>query len=320
MKQALLTEVEIPTSLVTLGGACFESSNVSAIYIRGTTPIGGTFDLSNITKFGTYVFDGAFQAKKLILSPNLTELPVEFIKGANGITEIEIPASVTKVANKALSNLSALTLVTVLGNDSVLEPDAIVSASGTYPKIKAKAGSKAAEFAKTNGYTFIDLDTGEETKGTKATTGVSTGGSNGSTSGGTSSGSTTPAVTEFEPEGATVWGHSSGKYNGSDIINTWWAYYDDTKTLEFVSATTKYNETGSVGNVDKDGPSWGEYKDVIEHVIVGDNIAKISGSAFLNYTVLKDVRMGKNVNQIDASAFNGCTSLTTIWRDGTERI
>ncbi len=319
MKQTSLKLVEIPTSLVSLGGNAFESSpNIESIYIRGTEPVAGTYDLSGITKFGNYLFDGGcYVVNKIILNPDFTgELPVEFIKAAKKLEELEIPAGTKTIKNKALSNTPVLRVLTVLGMDTVIESDEVFAQNTTYPAIKAKAGSKAAEFAKANGYTFIDLDTGEETKGTKVTTSVSTGGS----SGGTTTTTTTPAVTDFKPEGATVWGHSSGKYNGGDIINTWWAYYDDTKTLEFVSATTSYNETGSVGNVDKDGDTWAEYKDVIEHVIVGDNIAKISGSSFLNYTALKDVRMGKNVSQIDPNAFGGCTSLTTIWRDGSERI
>ena len=320
MKQTELKIVEIPASLVTLGGAAFESSpNIESIYIRGTEPVVGTYDLSKITKFGNYLYDGgAYVVNKIILNPDFAgELPLEFIKAAKKLEELEIPAGTTVIKNKALSNTPVLKVLTVLGMETVIESDDVFAQNTTYPAIKAKAGSKSAEFAKANGYTFIDLDTGEETKGTKATTSASTGGSSGGTSGGST---TTPAVTDFNPEGATVWGHSSGKYNGGDIINTWWAYYDDTKTLEFVSATTKYNETGSVGNVDQDGPTWNEYKEVIEHVIVGDNIAKISGSAFLNYTALKDIRMGKNVTQIDPNAFNGCTSLTTIWRDGAERI
>ena len=49
---------------------------------------------------------------------------------------------------------------------------------------------EACEFAKANGYTFIDLETGETTKGTKTTVGDSTGGSSGSTSAGSTSTST----------------------------------------------------------------------------------------------------------------------------------
>ena len=124
----------------------------------------------------------------------------------------------------------------------------------------------------------------------------------------------------YKPEGATVSGHSSKKYEGSKIVDTFWAYYADTKTLEFVSNSNSYNETGSLADCDPSGATWAQYKEEIEHIIVGDKISKITGNGFVGYKALKDVRIGKNVVQIDAGAFTNCTSLTTIWKDGTERI
>ncbi|MBQ8207919.1 MAG: leucine-rich repeat protein [Clostridia bacterium] len=117
---------------------------------------------------------------------------------------------------------------------------------------------------------------------------------------------------------ATISGHSTGEYNKKIIIDTYWAYYDDTKTLEFTSLTTSYNETGTISNCDD--INWKDYKDVIEHIIVGNNIAKITVDAFNSYPALKDVRLGKQVKQIDPRAFENCPNLTTIWRDGKERI
>ncbi|MBR3966710.1 MAG: leucine-rich repeat protein [Clostridia bacterium] len=314
-----LQQVELAASVTKLVGATFECSRaLQSVYIRGTEPTTGLFDFSNIVSFGGYCCDGVQLMTKVVLNANLAgELPIEVLKGTK-LSEIEIPAGVTLIKNNAFMQTHSLKIVTVLGMETTFESDDVFKNNNTYPAIKAKAGSKAAEFAKANGYTFIDLDTGEETKGTKLTTGDSTGGNQGGTSGGT----TTPSgnLPEFKHDGATLWGHSSGKYNGGDIINTYWAYYDDTKTLEFVSATTKYNETGALSHVDKEYTNWGEYKDQIEHIIVGDYIVKISGSAFQNYTSLIDVKIGKSVNQIDGNAFTGCTSLTTIWRDGTERI
>lgn len=124
----------------------------------------------------------------------------------------------------------------------------------------------------------------------------------------------------YKPEGATVSGHSTKKYEGSKIVDTYWAYYADTKTLEFVSNSNGYNETGAVSDCDGTGDNWLKYKDEIEHIIVGDKISKITGNSFAGYKSLIDVRLGKNVNQIDAGAFSNCTSLTTIWRNGSERI
>ena len=316
-----LTQVELAPSVTTIDGTAFECSRaLSSVYIRGTEPVAGLFDFSNITKFGDYCCDGTEKLSTLKLNPNYVgALGTEYFKN-NKLAEIEIPAGVTVIKNRAFMQTHSLKVITVLGMETTFESDDVFKSNNTYPAIKAKAGSKAEEFAKANGYTFIDLDTGETTKGTKAVTGEATGGG---TSGGTSSGSTTTpsdGLPEFNHDGATIWGHSSGKYNGGDIINTYWAYYQETKTLEFVSATTKYNETGTISHVDKDYTNWGEYKEEIEHIIVGDYIIKVSGSAFMNYPALIDVKLGKHVNQIDPNAFNGCTNLTTIWRNTNERV
>lgn len=321
MYQKNLKQVEIPSSLATMGAAAFETCiALESIYIRGTEPVIGTFDLSNITRFGDFVFDGCRSASKLIFSSDFSGvLPLEFIKGASKITELEIPEGVTKLNNKSLAGLSGLKTLVVLGIDTELASDEVFSGASTYPAIKAKANSKAAEFAKANGYTFIDIDSGETTKGTKPLTGESTGTSSGTTTPGSST-PEAPTSGKFDPEGATLWGHSTRPYNGGLIVDTWWAYYDDTKTLEFVSNTTAYNETGVIGDVDSEYTNWHEYKDVIEHIIVGDNIHKISGGAFQGYSALKDVRIGKTLNQIDPTVFTDCTSLTTIWRNNGERI
>ena len=306
-----LKQVEIPTSLVRLIGPTFECSpNLQSVYIRGTEAVAGLFDFSNITYFEAYCCDGTYNLTKLKLNPNYSgSIFAEAFRGSS-LTEVEIPAGVVSVNNNAFMENHGLKVMTILGMETTLQSDDVFMNNNAYPAIKAKAGSKAAEFAKANGYTFIDLDSGETTKGSKPTTGDPTSGGSGGSA----------AVTEFNPEGATLWGHSTGKYNGTDIINTYWAYYQETKTLEFVSASGGYNETGSMSNVDKEYTHWGEYKDEIEHVIVGDGIDKISTGAFMDHTALKDVRMGKNLNQIDPDAFTGCTSLTTIWRNGTERI
>lgn len=303
-----LKQVELAESVTKLDRITFECSyNLESVYVRGTEPEKGVFDFSNILSIGEYCCDGVFLISKVIFNPNLTgDLEVEIIKNTR-LVEVEIPAGVNLIKDRAFMQSNSLKVITILGMETRFQSDEVFSQSIAYPAIKAKAGSKAAEFAKANGYTFIDLDTGETTKGTKPTTGDP---------------SVTPStgIPEFKHEGATVWGHSTGKYNGQLIIDTNWAYYKETKTLEFVSATRNYNETGDLSHVDKDGQSWSEYKNEIEHIIVGDYIDKISNNAFADYPALIDVRMGKNVNQIDPDAFAGCTSLTTVWRNGGARV
>ncbi len=313
-----LKQVELAPSVIKIGASAFQScSSLSSVYIRGTEPVAGCFDFTNITSFGDYCCDGNAKLTTLKLNPNYVgELGREYFK-RNSLKEVEIPAGVTEIKLGAFTASLSMNVMTVLGMETTIENDDVFKKNKSFPAIKAKATSKAAEFAKANGYTFIDLDTGAKTPGTKPTTGESS-----SSSSSSSGGTTTPTEEKFifNHDGATIWGHSSGEYNGSVIINTYWAYYKETKTLEFVGATSEYNETGTIASVDKDYSDWGEYKQEIEHIVIGDNIRKISGKAFINHTALKDVKLGKNVTMIDKNAFTGCTNLTTIWADGKERV
>ncbi len=320
-----LKTVELPESCVELSGTTFElCTSLSTVYVKGNEPVEGTFDLSNITKLAKYSLDGCRAVKKIILNPAFTgEINPQVFKGTISLTEIEIPAGVTVIKNQAFENTAALKVITVLGNETSFESDDVFATNKAFPKIKANAGSKAEEFAKANGYTFINLESGEETKGTKKTSGEAAG-----TATGTSTSAPTVTFTPTSdpienftpPANATIWGHSSNSYNGKPIVNTWWVYYSDTKTLEFISATSGYNETGSISTVDDEYNDWLEYKDEIEHIIVGDYINKVSQKAFQNLPKLKDIRLGATVTQIDPGALEGCTSLNTIWRNGTERV
>ena len=300
-----LTTVEASKSLIKIDRITFECDNaLSSFYIRGNECIEGTFDLSYVTELGDYCFDSVTLMKKVILSPSLGGyIPTEFVKHSQ-ITELEVPAGVIGFRTNSLDALRSLKTLTVLGKNTTFAND-VFTETDVFPAIKAYSGSKAEEYAKANGFTFIDIETGVITKGTLSDLGEKK--------------EDTPPKKEFDPTGATVWGHSSRDYQGMQIVNTYWAYYDDTKTLEFTSATASYNETGTVADCD-DGNDWMFYKNEIEHIIVGTDITKISGSAFKEYPSLKDVCFLGLPNQIDGEAFSGCSNLTTIWSADRERI
>lgn len=308
-----LKVVEFPTSLTTVGDTAFESCrNLATIYVKGNDPVEGNFDLTNVTKLGGYCFDACtpFVVK---LNPNLAgEIPQEVFKNNSNLKELDIPEGVTLIKNDAFSRLSGLATLIIRGKDTELQSKKVFGWENSFPAIKAPAGSKAEAFAKENGFTYINLETGEETKGTLPGPGSMSGSTGGSTGG---------KLEEFDPAGATAYGHSTGMYNGGKIVDTYWAYYADTKTLKFTSATTNYNETGTSSHCDKaDGTSWADYKKEIEHIVVGPYIAKMSGGAFQNMEALKDIVYSQSNIQVDGNCFTGCTSLTTIWREGKERI
>ncbi len=265
------------------------------------------------------------EIEHIIVGAQISKITGFGFEGYPSLIDVRIENTVGQIDSGAFKDCPTLTTIWINGTDRIegrVDISNLASATDFFPGTAVKEillGPKVSSpsfappasleciysqnvtvsmkvFAKDNGLKLIDFATGEEVD-----TNVSLSAS-------------------YKPEGATVSGHSTKKYNGGKIVDTFWAYYADTKTLEFVSNSTSYNETGALSNCDDDGDNWIEYKDEIEHIIVGDKITKITGNAFMNYKSLKDVRLGKNVTQIDAGAFTNCANLTTIWIDGTERI
>lgn len=307
-----LETVEIPMSLTSLSGTAFEScSRLATIYIRGNEPIDGMIDLSNITSLGVYCFDGCRAIESIKFGANYVgNIPTEFLKNNSKIKEIELPEGVTTVKSNSLVKLSALETLIVNGMDTLLESENVFGSASTFPAIKAHAGSSAERFAIENGFTFIDIDTGETTEGTRLAPSAEEE-SSGGTSGGTSSG--------FTPkEGTTDWGHSTQTYGEMTIVNTYWAYFEDTQTLEFTTGGGGYNETGKESDCDNPEKGWGNYKDVVEHIIVNGGIHKMSNNAFSNMPKLRDVVFTESSIQCDVGCFTNCTSLVSVRRIGTD--
>ena len=289
--------VEIPTSLVKLGKNAFaQAGSLKTIYIRGNEPTEGVLDLSPVTSYENDVFLATKNYSTVIFNSAYTgDIPKELFK-SSGISKLELPEGVKTVKNSAFANVTSLYTLTILGSDTVFESMDVFLGCSVFPRIKAKAGSKAEAFAKENGFTFIDLDTDEISAGTLALP------------------TPKPEDAPFDPTGATAYGHTEGQY-----YNTYWAYYSETKTLKFISGTsTKWNETGSFTRGIAD--CWRAYIGEIEHIEIGPYIDKISQGAFENHTALKDVKLGSKISQIDRDAFKGCSSLTAVWRDDKELI
>lgn len=316
-----VAQIEYPASLkkITKDSTFQGCHALSSIYKAGATPVEGEFDLSGIDSFAgsNYVFDNCKSMKAMKLSENLnSELGTEFIKNAPMLAELTIPAGVTALKAKSLSFTEGLKVLTVLGAETVIDGDSVFNTNTVFPSIKASASSKAAEFAKANGYTFIDLESGEETKGTKPAPSdkpVDSGSSSGST------GTTTPTagvgLDAFDQDECTAYGYIGGQY-----YNTYWVYYQETKTLKFFSnITSGWNETGRIDKCE-DKIGWSLYKQEIEYVEIGPQMSKVTSNAFAGHTALKEVRLGKNITQIDSGAFTDCSSLTTIYRDGGEKV
>lgn len=295
-----LLEVEFPTSLVKISALFEQSKALECVYVKGNEPVKYHADLSYITSLGACNFNASGPIKTVTFGEGLTgTIPQETFQWNGGITELTIPASVGKIGSKAFANCNAMDVLTVLGKETQIDANAFHN-NKYYPAIKAYAGSVAEKFAKENGYTFINIETLEEIEGEKPRPGEDD----------------KLPVSKFDTTGATA----HGLMFREGLVNNYWAYYADTKTLVIASRTMNgYNETGAVG--DCEGNGWRDYINEIEHIeIIGDRLDKISGYAFTNYKSLIDVKIKGGPGQMDNGIFSGCSNLTTIWYEGKERI
>ncbi len=180
-----------------------------------------------------------------------------------------------------------------------------------FPRIVGYIGSKAEAFAKANGYTFIDIETDKEIhKGTKPLAEVFTG---------VIEDPFVPVFEQFDPKGATAHGHMTGMWEETKIVDTYWAYYSDTKTLKLFSAVKNYNETGNSTFFD-DKTGWSAYTEEIEHVILSDYIYKLSDNVFSGMKNLRDVELSRHTSQMNSGVFKGCSSLTTVYYRGKQCV
>ena len=150
--------LEISENVNSFGLAAFAvCRNLKTIFVTGNEPVTGTYDLSNVTSFGGYLFDGCRYVEKIIF--NITEnfsLPVEFLKNNQVLTELYIPKNIYRINAAAFSRCTALKNV-YIEDDTVLTEDE-KEAKGAYPfvtsegkpatmNLSAKSGTSACEYA-----------------------------------------------------------------------------------------------------------------------------------------------------------------------------
>lgn len=329
--------VEIPKTLVKLGTYAFNRAlMLDTVNITGEEENPGVVNMKYVTSIPNNIFGGDNRIAAYIFNPDYEgTFGNETFSKNNYLTEMEIPAGVTALGNKIFTGSNGnLAYLRILGKETTLTEKTFEGIS-KYPRIVGYLGSAAETFAKDNGYTFINIETDEEVhKGTKPLaelpqSGGEQGGTSdsGSSQGGTSQGGTSdsgssayvPVFETFDPTGATAHGHMTGTYLGSPVVDTYWAYYADTKTLKIVSNSKGYNETGRIGFAD-DKVGWQNYLTEIEHIVVGDYISKLSTDFCTGMTNLRSIELSPKMSQMNSNVFSRCENLETVYYRGQERI
>ncbi len=295
-----LLYVEHPASLTKIVETAYEGcGKLTAVTIRGNEVVDGVADLTTVTEIGNYVFDNCKKLKTFNFPENMTGTFGTEVFKMTPIKEFTIPAGITALGSKAFYTCSSLESVWCYATDYTLAENAFLQCDKlTY--VYGKAGTPLEEYCRKNDISFRNIDNPDEYiyKSTKE-----------------------PEI--FDPTGATAYGQLVGTWNGAETINTYWIFHEESKTLEFFSNKTGWNETGNPTTKNEKGEAtdaWTPYNDLIEHVVIGKGISKVSQRAFKGMTALKTVELGANVGQIDMEAFQGCSALTTIYRAGSEPV
>lgn len=295
-----LAYVEIPKSLTVIKGNSFQGCDkLTSVYYRGNEIVNGEADISSITSLGNYIFDNCRLINSFKLSESFSgAFGAELFK-YTAIKEFKIPANVTRIGDRSFIYCGALERLWCYSKEYTLAEDAFNNC-GKLTYVYGYAGTPLEEYCRKKDISFRNIDNPDEYiyKSTKE-----------------------PEI--FDPTSATAYGQLIDYWQGSETTNTFWCFYEETKTLKFFSNRTGWNETGQPATKNEKGETtevWMPYKDLIERVVIGKGIVKVSQKAFKGLTSLKTVELGANVGQIDMEAFQGCSSLTTIYRAGSEPV
>ncbi len=223
-----VTTLEMPKSVVTLIGASLARMSVlKTVNITGEKTNPGVVNLKYVTSIGGNNFEGDGEIVQYALNPDYKgELGFEMFKQNNKLRKLEIPTGVAKLGTKLFNEANNVARLIINGRDTEIAADAF-DGMKNFPRIVGYIGSKAEAFAKSNGHTFINIETQETVhEGTKPLADDIT------------AEEENPFIPEFEkfdPTGATAHGHMTGTWENATVIDTYWAYYADTKTLKLVS-------------------------------------------------------------------------------------
>ena len=101
--------------------------------------------------------------------------------------------------------------------------------------------------------------------------------------------------------------------------NNWWLYFEKTKTLMiYAKNTSYYNEAGDISRCE-DGIGWTEFKEEIEHLVIGPYINGLQASIASGMTNLKDIEITSHITQAYGT-FSNTPNLTSIYYAGTEKV
>ncbi|MBR4295368.1 MAG: leucine-rich repeat protein, partial [Clostridia bacterium] len=298
-----LTTVEVSKDFTTVGYTAFSGcTKLNTVHVTGTEFVKGQCDMTHMESLGTGAFD-TVNFESLIVGNKLKALPYTGFQAIE-IIELVIPENIGALGTGCFGNNQFLEKVTI-ENGSLTIDDTMFRTCPVLFTVVGYKNSTAQKFAKDNGLEFVDIQTGEVViEGTKEIIY-----------------NANHMMAKWKIENADKSARIYNEYNGTITVDSIWGWFEEEKTLVFWSNRSGWCETGAPHAKTDVDYYYTDYKDVAEKVVIGGGYSAITGNGFLSgFTALKEVAMAGGIKKFGNNAFRDCTSLTTIYVMGRERI
>lgn len=151
-----LERIMIPRSLTEFKGAVFEHAvKLESIYLDGTEPQKGVFDLSFVQSIAAYCFDGCKALERVIFSEELKNesIETETFKGCTSLVTFTVPRMITNIAKNAFLDCERLTEV-IFEQDASIHQRAF-DGCNSLKTFRGANDSEAEQFAASHGIEFL---------------------------------------------------------------------------------------------------------------------------------------------------------------------
>ena len=288
----MLTSVEIPNSVTSIGSHAFCNSGLTSVTIP-----------NSVTSIGSYAF--GYSGLTSVTIPNsVTSIGDDAFVGCSGLTSVEIPNSVTSIGEAAFWNCSGLTSVTIPNSVTSIGDDAFRGCSGltsvTIPNSVTSIGKNA--FDGCSGLTSVTIPNSVTSIGDYAFDGCSGLTSveipNSVTSIGGYAFYGCSGLTEVTiPNSVTSIGSYAFGYSGltSVSVESGNTVYDSRNNCNAIIITaTNYLIVGC------------------KNTVIPSSVTSIGSGAFYGCEGLTSVTIPNSVTSIGRNAFYGCSGLTSV--------
>ncbi|MBQ8208397.1 MAG: leucine-rich repeat protein, partial [Clostridia bacterium] len=293
-----LKTVELTQNLKTIAQGAFAGcSTLSTMYVKGTTPTVGTYDLSYVADLsGGYQFDssGFSGVNNIILGDALSgAVGDKAFAYLDSITSLTFPEGVTKVGYRTVHRNKKLTTLTFLNKDTVIPDNFLLdTAEENVTPLETVYGYKEstaeAWVAIANQY-YVDNAIDREI--------------------------TFVALKEAVATGKAGENLEWKIVEETDGTHTMTIYGTGTKIQPYITKTGTYETSGAYGR-DHSIYDWAQYYSTVKKIIIEAPVTDMVGYTFNDFDKVTTIELPTSMTKAPSSGFNDMEGLKTLYTIG----